>query len=158
MTHRDLYAKMNEAIVAGDREAAAALAAEAVAAGLDPAEVVERGYVPGIQKVGELWEQGEYFLPELISSAEAMKAAMAVLEPEFERRHIGARMGGKVVIGGDGDAGEQGNGQRAGKRATRRQRRRLGDTGHGGSKAQAAGLRPARKRIGLVVQSRIGGP
>ncbi|MBP7707731.1 MAG: corrinoid protein [Candidatus Aminicenantes bacterium] len=99
MTHPDLYAKMNEAIVAGDREAAAALAAEAVRSGLDPAEVVEQGYVPGIRKVGELWEQGEYFLPELISSAEAMKAAMAVLEPEFERRHIGARMGGKVVIG-----------------------------------------------------------
>ena len=99
MNQPDLHAKMNEAIVAGDREAAAALAAEAVAAGLDPAEVVERGYVPGIQKVGELWEQGEYFLPELISSAEAMKAAMAVLEPEFERRHTGARMGGKVVIG-----------------------------------------------------------
>ncbi len=99
MTKTELFPKMNEAIVAGDRETAARLAAEAVTAGLDLTEVVERGYVPGIQKVGELWEQGEYFLPELISSAEAMKAAMAVLEPEFERRHIGSRMGGKVVIG-----------------------------------------------------------
>ncbi len=99
MTENALLTSMSEAIVAGDREAAAALAGEAVRSGLDLLEVVERGYVPGIQKVGELWEQGEYFLPELISSAEAMKAAMAVLEPELNRKDLGSRMGGKVVIG-----------------------------------------------------------
>ncbi len=99
MTKSELLSKMNEAIVAGDRAAAAALAEEAVREGLDLLEVVEHGYVPGIQKVGELWEQGEYFLPELISSAEAMKAAMARLDPELKRRNIGARMGGRVVIG-----------------------------------------------------------
>jgi len=79
--------------------AARALAEEAVRSGLDLLEVVEKGYVPGIQKVGELWEQGEYFLPELITSAEAMKAAMSVLDPELNRKGVGARMGGKVVIG-----------------------------------------------------------
>ena len=99
MTENALLARMSEAIVAGDREAAAGLAGEAVRAGLDLLEVVERGYVPGIQKVGELWEQGEYFLPELIASAEAMKAAMSVLEPELHKRDLGGRMGGKVVIG-----------------------------------------------------------
>ena len=99
MTENALLTRMSEAIVAGDREAAAALAGDAVRSGLDLLEVVERGYVPGIQKVGELWEQGEYFLPELISSAEAMKAAMAVLEPELNRKDLGSRMGGKVVIG-----------------------------------------------------------
>ncbi len=99
MTKDELLAKMNEAIVAGDRAAAAALAGEAVRSGLELLEVIERGYVPGIQKVGELWEQGEYFLPELITSAEAMKEAMAVLKPELKRRNIGTRMSGRVVIG-----------------------------------------------------------
>ena len=99
MTKNEIYAKMCEAIVAGDRDAARALAEDAVRSGLDLLEVVEQGYVPGIQKVGELWERGEYFLPELITSAEAMKAAMAVLDPELNRQHIGTRMGGKVVIG-----------------------------------------------------------
>jgi corrinoid protein of di/trimethylamine methyltransferase len=99
MTKNELLPKMNEAIVAGDRESAAALAGDAVRSGLDLLEVIEQGYVPGIQKVGELWEQGEYFLPELISSAEAMKAAMAILDPELQRRNIGSRMGGRVVIG-----------------------------------------------------------
>lgn len=99
MIKSEIYPKMSEAIVAGDRDAARALAEDAVRSGLDLLEVVERGYVPGIQKVGELWEQGEYFLPELISSAEAMKAAMAVLDPALNRLNLGARIGGKVVIG-----------------------------------------------------------
>ena len=99
MTKSELFPKMNEAIVAGDREAAAALAQDAVRGDFDLLEVIEQGYVPGIQKVGDLWEQGDYFLPELISSAEAMKAAMAVIDPELQKRNIGSRMGGRVVIG-----------------------------------------------------------
>jgi trimethylamine corrinoid protein len=99
MNTDELYRSMNEAIVAGDKGAAVALAADAVRSRADLLEVIEKGYVPGLQKVGELWEQGEYFLPELISSAEAMKAAMAVLEPELDRNKIEARSGGKVVIG-----------------------------------------------------------
>ncbi len=99
MIATEIYPKMTEAIVAGDREAARRLAEDAVRSGLDLVEVIERGYVPGLQKVGELWEQGEYFLPELISSAEAMKEAMTVLEPALNREDAGAVMGGRVVIG-----------------------------------------------------------
>ena len=99
MVKDELLRSMNDAIVAGDKAAAVALAADAVRSGADLLEVIEKGYVPGLQKVGELWEQGDYFLPELISSAEAMKAAMAVLEPELDRKKIEARTGGKVVIG-----------------------------------------------------------
>ncbi|MCX6571588.1 MAG: corrinoid protein [Candidatus Aminicenantes bacterium] len=99
MNKDELLRSMNEAIVAGNKAAAAALGAEAVRSGADLLEVIEKGYVPGLQRVGELWEQGEYFLPELISSAEAMKAAMAVLKPELDRKNIEARRGGKVVIG-----------------------------------------------------------
>ena len=99
MTKDEIYPKMSEAIVAGDRAAARALAEEAVRSGFDLPEVVEKGYVPGLQKVGELWESGEYFLPELITSAEAMKSAMAVLDPHFNRRDLAGQMGGKVVIG-----------------------------------------------------------
>ncbi len=99
MTKTEIYARMSAAIVAGDRDEARRLAEDALRSGFDLIEVVEQGYLPGIQKVGELWEQGEYFLPELISSAEAMKAAMAVLEPALNRQGSGAVMGGKVVIG-----------------------------------------------------------
>lgn len=99
MNKEELFQQMKKAIVEGDGTGAGRLAGEAVRAGLDLLEVIEKGYVPGIQRVGELWEQGDYFLPELISSAEAMKAAMAVLEPELQRSRLQVRTGGKVVIG-----------------------------------------------------------
>jgi corrinoid protein of di/trimethylamine methyltransferase len=99
MNSQQLFEAMEKAIIEGDGLRAGELAGEAVRAGLNPLEVIEKGYVPGIQRVGELWEQGEYFLPELISSAEAMKAAMAVLEPELQRGHLQAATGGRVVIG-----------------------------------------------------------
>jgi trimethylamine corrinoid protein len=99
MNKVELFQEMKKAIVEGDGAGAGRLAGEAVRAGLDLLEVIDKGYVPGIHEVGELWERGDYFLPELISSAEAMKSAMAVLEPELERSRLHARTGGKVVIG-----------------------------------------------------------
>ena len=49
--------------------------------GLDPLECINRGLSPGIDQVGELFASGEYFLPDLIIGGDAMKAALAILEP-----------------------------------------------------------------------------
>ena len=99
MTKEELYRSIRKAIVDGDKPAARQLALEAVRLGLDLNEVIDKGYVPGIQEVGDLWEKGEYFLPELISSAECMKAAMDVLQPEMAKANVKSRSLGKVVIG-----------------------------------------------------------
>ena len=95
----ELLARMDKAIVEGNKEEAERLAKESLEQKMDLNEVVEKGYIQGIQKVGDLWERGEYFLPELITSAEAMKAAMAVLQPEMEKAQIATKSQGKVVIG-----------------------------------------------------------
>lgn len=99
MEKEKIFALMNQAIIDGDEEAAVRLAREALQLKLDPAVVIEKGYVPGIQKVGELWEKGEYFLPELITSSEAMKAALAILQPEIKNRGQNLGVKGIVVIG-----------------------------------------------------------
>lgn len=99
MDKEKLFSLMAQAIIEGNQEEAVRLAQEALQAKLDPAEVIEKGYVPGIQKVGELWEKGEYFLPELITSSEAMKAAMTVLEPEIKKQKKGLTVKGRIVIG-----------------------------------------------------------
>ncbi len=99
MTKEIMLQKMAQAVIDGQREEAERLAREAVARGFDLLEVIEKGFVPGIQRVGELWEKGEYFLPELISSAECMKAAMALIQPELRKAQIEAPSKGKVVIG-----------------------------------------------------------
>jgi corrinoid protein of di/trimethylamine methyltransferase len=99
MAEDNLFRKMAGAIVKGDRQEAENLARKAIERRMDLLEVVEKGFVPGIQEVGELWERGEYFLPELITSAGCMKAAMSVLQPELKKAHIDAPTKGKVVIG-----------------------------------------------------------
>jgi len=90
---------MKQAIVEGNRVEAESLAREAVRLGLDLQETIEKGYVPGIKRVGELWENGEYFLPELITSAECMKTAMAVLQPELGKIGRISAAKGRIVIG-----------------------------------------------------------
>jgi trimethylamine corrinoid protein len=99
MTEQELFSKMQTAIIEGNKDEAQALAREAIEKKIHLNEVVEKGYVPGIQKVGDLWEKGEYFLPELITSAECMKAAMAILRPEMEKSQIQTKSMGKIVIG-----------------------------------------------------------
>lgn len=89
---------LSTAVLNGDEGSAAALAREALAGGIAALEAIERGLVPGIRRAGALWEEGEYFLPELVTAAQAMKAAMAVLQPELARDGAGHEIG-RVVIG-----------------------------------------------------------
>lgn len=90
---------MKKSIVEGNKEKARRFALQAVDENLDLNHVIENGFVPGIQEAGDLWEKGEYFLPELITSAECMKAVMAVLQPELKKKNISTKSLGKVIIG-----------------------------------------------------------
>ena len=77
----DMFEKLAQAVIDGEPEDAVALAKEALEQGLDPLECITRGLTKGIQKVGELFASGEYYLPELIIGADAMKEALEILEP-----------------------------------------------------------------------------
>lgn len=90
---------MKQSIIEGDKTKAESLARDAIRLNMDLNQVIESGFVPGIQAVGDLWEKGEYFLPELITSAECMKAAIQILKPEMEKANIQVSSLGKVVIG-----------------------------------------------------------
>jgi corrinoid protein of di/trimethylamine methyltransferase len=99
MDAKELFAKMKQSVLDGDTAAAVDLAGKAVAGGADLNAVIDEGFVPGIQEVGRLWEEGEYFLPELMQGADAMKAAMDVIRPELLKKSAAASSGAKVVIG-----------------------------------------------------------
>ena len=77
----DLYEKLRQSVIEGEPEDAEQLAKQALEDGLDPLTCINEGLTKGIQRVGELFASGEYFLPELIIGAEAMKKALAILEP-----------------------------------------------------------------------------
>jgi len=64
-----------------------------------PLVPIYNGYVPGMHAVGEQFGQGKMFLPDMMASAEAMRAAMAVLDPELKRLGTERPMAGVVVLG-----------------------------------------------------------
>ena len=93
-----ILSALSSAVLNGDEAGAAAHADAALAAGIAALEAIEQGLVPGIRRAGALWEEGEYFLPELVTAAQAMKAAMAVLQPALARAGAVHEVG-RVVIG-----------------------------------------------------------
>ncbi len=95
----ELFQAMAQSIIDGDPDVAADLARKAVEAGIDPLEAINKGFVPGVDYVGEQYSKGEMFLPDLVLAGEAMKAAIAVLEPEITRRGGQRQTLGTVVIG-----------------------------------------------------------
>ncbi len=99
MSNEEFLNMVRKAIVEGNKDEAEQLAQQTIAEKMDLKEVIDKGYIPGIQKVGRLWEEGEYFLPELIMSAECMKAAMEIMQPELEKAQIAMRSAGTIVIG-----------------------------------------------------------
>jgi corrinoid protein of di/trimethylamine methyltransferase len=74
------------------------VAQQALDQGLDPLECINRGLSPGIDRVGELFATGEYFLPDLIIGGDAMKAALDVLEPALAGGQSREILG-QVVLG-----------------------------------------------------------
>jgi corrinoid protein of di/trimethylamine methyltransferase len=94
----EIFDQLAQAVIDGEPEEAQALARKALELGLDPLECINKGLTKGIQRVGELFACGDYFLPELIIGADAMKVALEILEPAMladQKREVVA----KVVLG-----------------------------------------------------------
>ena len=93
-----LFRQMAQCIIDGDSEVSAELTQQAVVQGIDPLEAISQGFVVGVNQVGEAFAKGDAFLPELVMAGEAMKAAVAVLEPELAKRGTERTMLGKVIL------------------------------------------------------------
>ena len=90
---------MRQSIIDGASDAATELAQQALANGIDPLEAVNLGFAAGITFAGDQFGCGQMFLPDLLASAEAMKAAINILEPEMLKRGSQRETLGKIVLG-----------------------------------------------------------
>jgi len=90
--------KVLDAVMDGNREQINDFIKEALSSGLPAEKIVQELMIPAITKVGELFERKEYFLPQLIASAEAMKKGMDALAPHLGRDGIGADKPVAVVL------------------------------------------------------------
>ena len=95
----DHFSAMRQSIIDGAPDTASSLAQQSLADGIPPLNAINYGYVPGMHDVGEQFARGQMFLPDMMASAEAMRAAMAVLDPELKRLGTERPMAGVVVLG-----------------------------------------------------------
>lgn len=86
-----------DGIVEGDNASVSQKVQEALAAGVGASSILNDALIPGMAEVGRLFEEGEYFVPEMLISARAMKGAMAFLKPHLQAGDV--KFSGKVVIG-----------------------------------------------------------
>ena len=89
--------RLYEAILNGDAESAVQVTEAALAVGTDPQEMVTERMIPAMDEVGRRFENAEYFVPELLIAARAMKGALDLLRPLLAER--GVEPLGRVVIG-----------------------------------------------------------
>jgi corrinoid protein of di/trimethylamine methyltransferase len=89
--------KISKAIIKGDGDITFELTKKALAANVSANEILDKGVIPGLQKVGDLFGKGEYFLPELIVSGDAATSALELLEPILSKGGTPSR--GKLAIG-----------------------------------------------------------
>ncbi len=93
----DIYQEAADTIVNANRAGAEEVAQRALDSGIAPGDIMQNGFVKGIQEVGELFESGEVFLPELMMSADAMAGATEV--PNAALEGGAAESKGRIVIG-----------------------------------------------------------
>ncbi len=97
MEKEKLFAAIAENVVEMEDETVEELCQQALGEGIDAAETINEGLIPGMDKVGDLYESGEYFLPEVLTASYAMNVGIDVLKPHIKQEENGEKIG--VVIG-----------------------------------------------------------
>ncbi|MDY6827475.1 MAG: cobalamin-dependent protein [Bacillota bacterium] len=112
MSKREILNSAIRSILDSDEEKALAVAHKAIDDGLDLMDVLNEGFSEGIRQVGDLFERGEKFLPELIEAAMIMEKVTAVLNEEIIKKMPGgiANKGTMVIATVEGDVHDIGKG------------------------------------------------
>jgi corrinoid protein of di/trimethylamine methyltransferase len=93
----DIFERLAVAVFELDGELAAKLSREVVERGFDTWAAIEQGLLEGVNRAGKLFDEEEYFVPELLIAADAMYAGLKILRPHIDQNNVGH--GRKVVIG-----------------------------------------------------------
>ncbi|MCP4217120.1 MAG: dimethylamine corrinoid protein 3 [bacterium] len=93
----EFFVKAREAIIKGDTDEAVAVAKQALEKGVSGLDMINDGFIPGINEVGDKFGEGQMFLPELIVSANAMQAVIEIINASLEAGQQQTR--GRVLIG-----------------------------------------------------------
>ena len=98
MSKEDLIKQAKEAVVSGDEDMAVDVANKVIAEGINPVDIINEGFTPGMTEVGDGFAKEEIPLPGVLVAAEAMTKAMEIMEPHIPKEEV-AESRGTVVIG-----------------------------------------------------------
>ncbi|HUU40102.1 MAG TPA: corrinoid protein [Desulfatiglandales bacterium] len=73
--------EIQNATIKGDQAQVVTLTQKFIAEGRDPDEIIQNGYIPAMEVVGDKYSNGEFFVPEMLMAARAMKSALEILKP-----------------------------------------------------------------------------
>lgn len=96
-TKDELYSAMSSAVVDMDEDLSVQLSREAVETGYDAFEAIDQGLTKGMERAGRLFDEGEYFVPELLMCADALNAGVEILKPNIKTERQEEKH--KIVIG-----------------------------------------------------------
>ncbi len=99
MGDEGIFEQLKQSIVDQDEDAVLAAVNKALADGVDPKTIIDKGLLPGLNVIGEQFENEDIFLPELMQAALAFQAAMAILEPKIKEAGGDGQKKGKIVLG-----------------------------------------------------------
>ncbi len=99
MENSEFFDTIGKAMIALDKTEVVAVTEKGLAAGIDPLEIIEEGLLPGLSTIGQMFEDEEIFLPELMKSAQIFQEAMNLLQPKIQELGKTAKKKGTVVIG-----------------------------------------------------------
>ncbi len=98
MSKEDLIKQAAKALLDGDEDAAVEVANKVIEEGINPVEMINKGFTPGMIEVGNLFNNEEISLPEVLLAAEAMQKAIDIMEPHIPKEQAVEKLG-TVVIG-----------------------------------------------------------
>jgi len=103
LTQEQFFKEISDAIVNLEKEKAIELAHRAVNENMNLLEVIEKGFGDGIRRIGDLWEEGEFFLPELMLGGTIMQESMDILLPKLKKGGENISSGTVVIATIEGD-------------------------------------------------------
>ena len=95
----ELLKTLSDGVVEFQEDAVKQAAQQVLAEGFDAYDAVMNGLAAGMEKVGDLYDQHEYFVPELLMAADALYAGLDILKPHIKMDSLDQRLKGQVVIG-----------------------------------------------------------
>ena len=99
MGDEGIFEQLKQSIVDQDEDAVLEAVNKALADGVDPKTIIDKGLLPGLNVIGEQFESEDIFLPELMQAALAFQAAMAILEPKIKEAGGDGQKKGTIVLG-----------------------------------------------------------